>query len=1025
MPSQPTISKFFKARHQSQKTRIDSLIQQRRSVEKDRQIPKNGFTSVNGLSSISPITKLKDLSYLRKQDATNNGNYETLDENSRNLASIEFASKLDKSLKRKEIDYLRVNDLAEVETTPQGTDVSDLPESGKRRKTDQLTPLDQQVKDLKLANLDKILAVRVGYKYKFFAQDAVVVSGILRIMLINGKRTLDDSHPQDHLYKQLAYCSIPDNRLEIHLKRLLPHNLKIGVVEQTETLALKKNSGTGNKVFQRKVDKVFTKATFSINENFASGEDDSYRRDNAIWSLFSKEDNGILYYFLISVELSSGEVVYDQFSERFDQKSELEKRIAYLRPVEIIHHTEIPFRVLKLMKKNDPTIMFTLIGKEFEKDEILNTLLENSLNLREEFMVLASILDAYLRSYGAEQVLRLKENYTPFSSRFHMVLSPNTLESLEVFKNRTDGKIKGSLLWLMDHTRTPYGFEMLRKWIAKPLTDEGEINRRFDAVQCIKGEITKIFMEGLCNLLKESPDLRRILNRISYGQTSRKEIYFFLKHLDKIACHFRRHLRYLDDSVLAQDGKISQKSHLLSDILNSLNKMLSECQFDHQLNMINVVAVMDKDKEKNKVEFFNLNNYDNAEVIVAKLRDIEGIREKLHNELEEVRRVLKRPNFNYKDEIEYLIEVRNSQVAGLPKSWVKVNSTKLISRFRTPEIQRLVDELDYQKTLLIIINEEEYLRFLSKIRQSYGNLKSIIDNLATFDCILSLAATSMNKDYVRPVLCSDKREISVSNGRNPIIESLDVNYVPNDVHMSEENKITVITGPNMGGKSSYIRQVALIIIMAQIGSFVPAEKAILPTFDSIHTRIGAYDNLLKGESTFKVEMLEMLDILTNSTKDSLLLLDEVGRGTGTIDGISISYGILKYFLDQGIMCPYILFITHYPILGAIKSPLIGNCHMSYLEETRPGEKWPSVVMLYKLVQGPTHSSYGLNVARLAGIPLDIINRAFDISQRMREESEEAANINFFYKVKSIITDTTLDKQQKISCLFNLSTLNDQ
>ncbi|KAM3165594.1 DNA mismatch repair protein MSH3 [Lachancea thermotolerans] len=893
------------------------------------------------------------------------------------------------------------------------------PASKKSRKSDKLTPLDQQVKDLKLQHMDKILAVRVGYKYKFFAMDAVIVSKILQIMLISGKLTLDDSHPGDRSYKQLAYCSIPDNRLQVHLQRLLRHNLKVGVVEQAETQAIKRAHGTSSGVFRRKVDKVFTKATFSINETFNCAEANSTGELSTIWALKVAEDEHFFHFWLLSVQLSSGEVIHDKFSDRKKMSAiELDKRISYLSPIEVVSRGPLPEVIVSFIKKRQSEVQFyDLSTSEPEAPQGSHL---GGIKLPEELLELRATLRHYLENYDTHKILDILHNYKPFDTKTNMILSPNTLESLEIFENQTDLTTRGSLMWILDHTRTPYGYRLLREWISRPLTDKNEINKRLDAIECARKEITSIFMEALSNMLKDTPDFLKNLNRISYGQTSRQEVYVFLKHLDKIAKHFISHHYYLQEQVFDTGGRVHQRSTLLTSVLQQLDDALRKINVTHLLNMINVEGALDKNKEKSCNEFFDLNNYENAEVIISKLRDIDSVKEELQRELERIRRVLRRPRFFFKDEIEYLIEVRNTQLNGLPTDWVKVASTKTLSRFRTPETTKLVNQLEYHKNLLTYVCDEEFKKFLVRISADYAQLRDIINKLATFDCILSISAASFNRNYVRPKFSENSRQINIKNGRNPIIESLDVNYVANDVHMKEDaNKLMIITGPNMGGKSSFIRQVALIGILAQIGSFVPADSAEIPIFNNVFTRIGAHDNLIKGDSTFKVEMLEMLDILKNCNENSLLLLDEVGRGTGTTDGVSISYAIIKHFTSMETKCPFILFITHYPILGSITSPLLDNYHMSFIEERRPGERWPTAVFLYKLTRGLASDSYGLNVARLANIPTDIINKAFEISEQAKFEMEGDKHLRFISAVKAALLDKGSSYKEKLLRLLEI------
>ncbi|AGO12644.1 AaceriADR168Cp [[Ashbya] aceris (nom. inval.)] len=872
----------------------------------------------------------------------------------------------------------------------------------KRAKPNRLTELDQQFKNLKLQHMDKVLAVRVGYKYKFFAEDAVVVSRVLQIKLVPGKLTVNETDPADHKHKKFAYCTIPDTRLEVHLQRLMHHNLKVGVVEQTETSAVKKNSGTSSSVFSREVTNVFTRATYGINETFGSKDRRVLGDSTSVWGLVCKRQPSYTRYLLVSVNLNSGEVIFDDFRDERFLTEALETRIKYTNPSEVVIEEDLDANIEKVFRASDSDITLSkteICGLYEETFSDPHPAFKGNVPLQTSLM----LVHTYLTNFKNESLLSFKENFKPFCSKTHMILPSSAIESLDIFKNSTDGSNKGSLLWVLDHTRTNYGFRNLKDWIAKPLINVTQIQQRLDAVQCISTEVGNIFIESLNNMLRDGQDLERILNRIAYGRTSRREVYLFLRELTQLATLFASHHRYIETNVLAADGKIKVQSSLLADIFTDLDDYWKDFPIPTLLAMINIDAALDKNADRPYVDYFNLAKYDRAESLLAKQQDIEAVVMELREELKNIRAVLKRPMLNYKDESDFLVEIRNTQVGSVPSDWVKVASTKAVSRFQTPVTAKLVAKLQYHKELLQDLALQEYQSFIKRITGEYTSLRKAILHLSTYDCILSLAATSCNVDYVRPKFNPNPQCINVTNGRNPIIESLDIRYMPNDITLSRQRKkIMIITGPNMGGKSSYIRQVALLVIMAQIGCYVPAQEAEFSIFDQIFTRIGAYDNLLRNDSTFKIEMTEMVQILRSSTENSLLLLDEVGRGTGTHDGISISYALLHYFIGLDEACPLVLFITHYAALGSIRSPILGNYHMSYIEEKRPGENWPSVVFLYKLKEGRAHNSYGLNVAKLADIPTGIINRAYEISTMLKQEMESNSSLAAICTIKNVL-----------------------
>ncbi|CAR28257.1 ZYRO0D17490p [Zygosaccharomyces rouxii] len=1004
MAVQPTISKFFKS--------VSKGDSKDNRASNNGGKPNSSTHDADGLSGPTDGTSKIDVSV---NDTVKGDKKRARSAPKKNTE--EFTESKEDSPENDEEEYneeeQEEEEVQEVKPKKKKTAASRSPKTSSK-----LTPLDQQVKELKLKNFDKLLVVRVGYKYKCFAQDAVVASRILHIKLVPGKLTLDDSDPQDLQHKQFAYCSFPDSRINVHLVRLVTRNLKVGIVEQVETSALKKYSADSLKstVFERKVTTTVSKATYGINNTVESDKKRILGDTSSIWALDVEcHDDGTYHYWLVSVDLNNGEVIHDEFEEQKHSTSQLELRMKYLEPVELITYRNLPDAVTKVLQRaNNDSLRI-----EDRKETVLPQLegLKQHLNLPAETFKLISALFGCLEDYKNEELLLIASNYKPFSSKAHMLLNSNALESLDIF---TNGSGKGSLFWVLDHTRTAFGYRQLREWISKPLLNRTDIEDRLDAVECVKEEINKLFFESLNQLLKNTPDLLRTLNRIAYGRTSRKEVYFFLKQLSLFGGHFSAHSVYINSEIRSSNGALYHRSKLLATLFQEMADFLDNSPMPYLMSMINVSAVMEKDMEKHVTGFFNLNNYDNSEVIIQRQREIGAVQDELTEELHRVQKMLGRPYLKYKDEVEYLIEVRNSQLKNLPPDWVKVNNTKMVSRFHTPITIKLVERLQYHKDMLYNEAEAEYRRFLQKITKEYQPLKKFIRNIGNYDSLLALAATSCNANYVRPIFTDEKQCINAVNARNPVIESLDVNYVSNDIKMSEKDgKVLIITGPNMGGKSSYVRQVAFLVLLAQIGSFVPADHLELSIFDNIFTRIGAYDNLLRGESTFKVELLEVMQIIKNSTSNSLLLLDEVGRGTSTEDGKAIAFTVLQYFLTMN-GCPFILFTTHYSMSGLPNPAILRHYHMDFVEERKPGENWPSVVFLYKLKEGFAHNSYGLNVARLANLDRDIINRAYEISEHMRADYERIQNLELSWRIKKILSSPSISMNQKVAKLIDLN-----
>jgi DNA mismatch repair protein MSH3 len=380
---------------------------------------------------------------------------------------------------------------------------------------------------------------------------------------------------------------------------------------------------------------------------------------------------------------------------------------------------------------------------------------------------------------------------------------------------------------------------------------------------------------------------------------------------------------------------------------------------------------------------------------------ISTVEARLDEYLKEIRASLKMPHLKYSSilAVTHLIELKQADVKKIPKDWIKMSSTKSVSRYRTPALNNLVNELSLYKERLAVACDKAFSDFISKIAAHYEEYRNVVTAVANLDCLMSLAAVSSQPNYVRAKYV-DYPCVRVTQGRHPMVEQiLTESYVPNDINMThKQDRALVITGPNMGGKSSYVRQVALICIMAQIGCYVPAASAEIGLLDAVFTRMGAYDNMLAGESTFMVELKECADIMKSSTERSLVILDEIGRGTGTMDGVAIASAVLSHFITN--VRSLTLFVTHYPLLAAYEKMYrkhVSNYHMGFLEkDTDLGKE---ITFLYTLVRGVAHRSYGLNVARLANIPDEILKTAAkksaELEKRLDSKREERRVVRHF------------------------------
>lgn len=882
-----------------------------------------------------------------------------------------------------------------------------------------LTPLEKQFIELKRANADKILAIQVGYKFKFFGNDAVVALQLLNIMLIRGNLELDE-----RTHDRFAYCSIPDNRLHIHLQRLLNHGMKVGVVKQTETAAIK-SAESKSGLFERRITGVYTKATYMGDEmltgdpsiNRSGQVDESGEANSYIMAIHEGDAKNTA---IVAVQPVTGDIIYDVFSDS-SSKDELETRLAYLVPSEVLiinNGSSMSHETQKIVKLRNPSasVQFRVQKKQLEVQADLQKFFSSvesnekvshlsdhyQLNYHAAVCGCINELISYLSEFQLSNVFTIPSNISSFTdSRKYMLLPANTLRALDIFEVEDNpSSRKGTLIWLLDHTKTKSGSRLLHKWISRPLVNKEEIEERLTAVQTLRDgrfvHMLDVLKSTIQKLGKDGIDLDRLLIKVHYSaeykndKIARKDVYLMLKGFSDVLDVFQK----FGEKGLSE-FKAANTSSYLQDLLEKMAELAKEPHVEQLLGLINSSAAMDTSNlNDQKTKFFNLGD-DRFGSIQQEQDNIEAVETQLGEELNSIRLFLNRPQLQYISNLKdtHLIEVRNGKnVDALPSDWLKISGTKSVSRFRPPEVSRLHKELNYHQDKLLKVCDECFNKFLKEIDSHYEYLHHIVSNVSVFDCLLSLASVGAeDQTYVKPRLV-DEQVVDIKEGNHPILYALAQNstYVPNNVDLShDKNRVMIITGPNMGGKSSYVKQVALSVIMTQIGAFIPCESATLGVFDSVFIRMGASDNILRGKSTFMVEMAESASIINSFTSKSLVVLDEIGRGTGTSDGIALAYSILRYMIESD-QKPLTLFITHYPSLHVLESEFenVKNYHMSFLETNRGTDQdWPEVVFLYKLAQGVVSNSYGLNVAKLAGIPVDVIRNAHAQSESMKREIE--------------------------------------
>jgi DNA mismatch repair protein MSH3 len=583
-----------------------------------------------------------------------------------------------------------------------------------------------------------------------------------------------------------------------------------------------------------------------------------------------------------------------------------------------------------------------------------------------------------------------------------MLINGTTLESLEVYRNATDHGERGSLFWAVDKTLTRFGQRLLRKWVGRPLLDRLHLEDRLAAVQELLDKQSTAPVDQLTKLLTTNKtDLERSLIRIYYGKCTRPELLSVLQTLQRLAGQYAT-VKTPADSPF--DAK------LLSSAICAIPRILDPVV--SYLEKINLEAARKDDRYGFFREEHQTENIQDHQMSIAHVE----------HELDQHRAVaalkIKRKSVDYVTVagIEYLIEVPNADVKNVPASWAKISGTKKLSRFHTPEVLRLIAERDQHREALAAACDKAFKDLLALIAADYQPLRDAVSALATLDALLSLSKVAAQAGYSKPEFLpeSSSPTILIRDGRHPIAEhTIETGYIPFTTSLAHPAPLAqLITGPNMGGKSSFVRALALIVLLAQVGSFVPAAHLRLTLCDAIHTRMGARDNLFAGESTFMVEVSETARILRAATPRSLVILDELGRGTSTHDGAAIAQAVLHHVVAE-IKC-LTLFITHYQNLAKVVDGLDGatNVHMKFTaQDGDDGNE--EITFLYEVGEGVAHRSYGLNVARLARIPQKVIALAADKSKDLEDGMKARRLQGAFRALTQVLADNDSDNLEQL------------
>ena len=775
-----------------------------------------------------------------------------------------------------------------------------------------LSPMMLQYIEMKEKNMDVILFFRLGDFYEMFFEDALIASRELELTLTGKSAGLEDRIPM---------CGIPYHSVNPYIDKLIDKGYKVAICEQIE------DPKTAKGVVKREVLQILSKGTM-MNSEFLDEKTNNYI-GNVI---------NLKYTYVISyADISTGE--FYTTTSIYDSNS-LVSLILSLNLKEIVVKNNFDNNVLNTLK-NKYKVNISIFDEEIDVSEYTNIFshIEDSKYIESIKHLLSYLISTQKRSLNYLQKINI------INTKSYLKLDINARRNLELTSSLRLKERTYSLLWLLDKTKTAMGSRMLKNWIENPLVDKNEINKRYDIVEKLETEF--ILKEELREYLYQVYDLERLSGRIGYGNTNGRDL-LQLKNSLKVLPNIKS---ILDN--LKYEKTIETLDDLYELLQNSIDEDAPVTIKEGGIIKSGFNLELDELKE----------NRSSGKDFVIKMESEERNRTGIKN--------LK---VGYNKIFGYYIEVSKSNIGLIKEEYNYIRKQTLAN------CERYVTPLLKEKEALILGAEEkiinlEYNLFIeikNKVQTYIKRIQNIAKVIAEIDVLQSFATISEENNYIRPII-TDKRIVEIIDNRHPVVEKvLETPFVPNDILMDEKTNILIITGPNMAGKSTYMREFAITVIMAQIGCFVPAKKCTLPIFDQIFTRIGASDDLVSGDSTFMVEMKEANEAITNATNNSLIIFDELGRGTATYDGLSLAQAIIEY-IHNNIKCKT-LFSTHYHELTKLEDHFenLKNVHVSALEENG------NITFLHKIKNGSVDKSYGIHVAKLANLPKSLIKRANEI-----------------------------------------------
>lgn len=800
---------------------------------------------------------------------------------------------------------------------------------------------------------DCILFYRLGDFYEMFFDDAITASRELELTLTGKQCGTQERAPM---------CGVPFHSADTYINRLVKKGYKVAICEQME------DPKTAKGIVERQVIRVVTPGTNTDSQSL----DES--KNNYLMCIYYGEGQ----FGVAIADVSTG----DFYLTEIDQVSKLTDEINKYVPSEIICNEALFMSTLDINDLRERlNIAITGLDAWYFTDDLARNTLLSHFHVKQlsglgiEDYLSGTLASGALLKYLYETQMNGVENMTsihPYTTGMFMVLDSSTRRNLELVETMREKNKRGSLLWVLDKTKTAMGARLLRSYVEQPLISKEEIEVRYDAIEELNANVMS--REELSEYLNPIYDLERLITRISYQTANPRDLLAFRNSIQMIP-PILMVLKEFGCKLLAD---LQENMDSLSDIFSWIDSAITE---EPPLTMRDGGIIKDGyNEEVDRLRKAKTDGKTWLADIEAKEREKTGI---------------KNLRIKYNKVFGYYLEVTNSYKDLVPDYYTRKQTLTNAERYITPELKELEDVILGAEDKLTALEYELFCQLREKITGEIVRIQKTAKAIAGLDVFISLAKVADNYHYCRPKI-NENGTIDIKNGRHPVVERMISHdqFIPNDTYLDNgKHRISIITGPNMAGKSTYMRQAALIVLMAQIGSFVPADEAKIGLVDRIFTRVGASDDLASGQSTFMVEMNEVANILRNATGNSLLVLDEIGRGTSTFDGLSIAWAVVEHISNPRLLGAKTLFATHYHELTELEGKLdnVNNYCIAVKE------KGDDIVFLRKIVKGGADRSYGIQVAKLAGVPETVINRAKEICQELIDN-------NITCGVESLATD---------------------